>query len=170
MDCSPPGSSLHGIYQARILGIKARFPTLQADSLPSEPPGKPLVVHNQSFIFVALMTLLFFFSYWYMSSPMVIVFIYQILFCYVDFSASISSMIIYILQSFTKVSMNGVADSTCHDISYKYWALHEHQPKNNQQTEQHQHNRKKIYILVQIMVTMPLTSINRVFCVSVNLN
>ena len=29
----------------------------------------------------------------------------------------------------------------------------------NQKTEQHQHNQKKIYILVQIMVTMPLTSI-----------
>ena len=28
MDCSPPGSSAHGI--------------LQADSLPSEPPGKPV--------------------------------------------------------------------------------------------------------------------------------
>ena len=53
MDCSPPGSSLHGISQARILewiafpppgdlpnpGIKLRSPTSQADS--SEPPGKP---------------------------------------------------------------------------------------------------------------------------------
>ena len=57
MDCSPPGSSVHGILQARILewflfpslgelpdpGIEPRSPTLQADSLPSEPPGKPLV-------------------------------------------------------------------------------------------------------------------------------
>ena len=55
MDCSPPGSSVHGILQARILewvpfpspgdlpnpGIKPRSPALQADSLPSEPPGKP---------------------------------------------------------------------------------------------------------------------------------
>ena len=54
MDCSPPGSSVHGILQARILewvampssrdlpnpGVKPRSPTLQADSLPSEPPGK----------------------------------------------------------------------------------------------------------------------------------
>ena len=54
MDCSPPGSSVHGILQARILGglpfpppgdlpnpgIKPRSLTLQADSLPSEPPGK----------------------------------------------------------------------------------------------------------------------------------
>ena len=54
MDCSPPGSSVHGISQARILewvaisfsrgfspGIELRSPALQADSLPSEPPGKP---------------------------------------------------------------------------------------------------------------------------------
>ena len=53
--CSPPGSSVHGIFQARILewiaipssrgssnpGIEPRSPALQADSLPSEPPGKP---------------------------------------------------------------------------------------------------------------------------------
>ena len=55
VDCSPPGSSIHGILQARILewvaisfsrdlldtGIKPRSPTLQAVSLMSEPPGKP---------------------------------------------------------------------------------------------------------------------------------
>ena len=55
MDCNLPGFSVHGILQARILewvaisfsrdlpnpGIKARSPTLQADSLPSEPPGDP---------------------------------------------------------------------------------------------------------------------------------
>ena len=52
MDCSPPGSSVHGILQVRILEcpspgdipkpeIESGFPTLQADSLPSEPPGKP---------------------------------------------------------------------------------------------------------------------------------
>ena len=54
MDCNPPGSSVHAILQARILewiaiatpgdlpdpGVESRFPTLQADSLPSEPPGK----------------------------------------------------------------------------------------------------------------------------------
>ena len=54
-DCSPPGSSVHGILQARILewvvcplpgdlpdpGIEPRSPALQVDSLPSEPPGKP---------------------------------------------------------------------------------------------------------------------------------
>ena len=50
---SPPGCSVHGILQVRILqacpppgdlpnsGIKPRSPTLQVDSLLSEPPGKP---------------------------------------------------------------------------------------------------------------------------------
>ena len=42
MDCSPPGSSVHGILQARILecpnlGIELRSPALQADSLGLRP-------------------------------------------------------------------------------------------------------------------------------------
>ena len=55
MDCSPPGSFVHGIFQARMLewvaipspgdlpipGIKPRSTALQVDSLPSKPPGKP---------------------------------------------------------------------------------------------------------------------------------
>ena len=58
MDCSPPGSPLHGILQARIEWVAIPYPfptcsgglldpgiepkslTLQADSLPSEPPGR----------------------------------------------------------------------------------------------------------------------------------
>ena len=54
MDCSLPGSSVHGILQASILEwvavpfsrvssyprIKPRSSALQADSLPSESPGK----------------------------------------------------------------------------------------------------------------------------------
>ena len=52
MDCSLPGFSIHGILQARILelpfpspilpnpGIEPVFPALQADTLPSELPGK----------------------------------------------------------------------------------------------------------------------------------
>ena len=54
MDCSLPGFSVHGIFQARVLdglpfpspgdlpdtGIEPRSPTLLADALPSEPPGK----------------------------------------------------------------------------------------------------------------------------------
>ena len=56
MDCSLPGSSVHGILQATILewvaipsskgfshpGIEPRSSALQADSLLTEPPGKPL--------------------------------------------------------------------------------------------------------------------------------
>ena len=52
MNCSPPGSSAHGILQARILEwvafpcpenlpdprVEPGFSALQADSLPSEPP------------------------------------------------------------------------------------------------------------------------------------
>ena len=55
MDCSLPGSSVHGILQARILewvaisclgyllnpGIKPRSPTLEADALTSNPPVSP---------------------------------------------------------------------------------------------------------------------------------
>ena len=58
MDCSLPGSSVHGILKARILervafpsagdlldpGIEPRSPLLQANSLPSEPPEEPLSV------------------------------------------------------------------------------------------------------------------------------
>ena len=54
-DCSPPGSSVHGYFQARILewvaisfsrdlphlGIEPGSPALQADALPSELLGKP---------------------------------------------------------------------------------------------------------------------------------
>ena len=60
-DYSPPGSSVHGILQARILkwvvmafsrclpnlGILPGSPTLQADSLPFETSGKPkLLITN----------------------------------------------------------------------------------------------------------------------------
>ena len=56
MDCSLPGSSVHGILQARILervtipfsreglpdpGTKPQSPTVQAYFLPSEPPDDP---------------------------------------------------------------------------------------------------------------------------------
>ena len=52
MDCSPSGSSVHGISQVKILksgspfpppgdlpdpGIEHGYPTLEADALPSEP-------------------------------------------------------------------------------------------------------------------------------------
>ena len=62
MDWSPPGSSVHGILQARILewvavpysrgssrpGIKPGSAALQADSIPIEPPEKPLISHTQN--------------------------------------------------------------------------------------------------------------------------
>ena len=56
VDYSPPGSSVHGILQTRILesglpfpspgdhpepGVEPRSSALQADTLTSEPPGKP---------------------------------------------------------------------------------------------------------------------------------
>ena len=55
VDCSPPGSSVHGILQARILewaaihfsrgssnpGIEPRSPAMWAEALTSEPQGKP---------------------------------------------------------------------------------------------------------------------------------
>ena len=49
MDCSPPGFSVHGIFQARVFpspgdlpepGIKPGCPALQADALPPKPPGR----------------------------------------------------------------------------------------------------------------------------------
>ena len=57
MDCSLPGSSVHGILWSRLLewvaipfsgdlpnpGIEPGSPTLQVDSLLSEPPGKPMI-------------------------------------------------------------------------------------------------------------------------------
>ena len=54
MDHNLPGSSVHGIFQEYWSGlpfpspgdlpdprIEPGFPTLQIDTLPSEPPGKP---------------------------------------------------------------------------------------------------------------------------------
>ena len=60
MDCSPPGSSAHGIFQAGILKVGCHFllqgnlsnpgieaeagsSAVQADSLLTELPGKPLI-------------------------------------------------------------------------------------------------------------------------------
>ena len=60
IDCSLLGSSVHGIFQAIVLewmdisfsrdlpnpGLEPKSPTLQVDSLPSEPPGKPCCPRN----------------------------------------------------------------------------------------------------------------------------
>ena len=62
MDCSLPDSSVCKILQARILawlpfpspedlpnpGIEPKSPAWQADSLPSELPGKPSVLYSRS--------------------------------------------------------------------------------------------------------------------------
>ena len=61
MDCSPPGSSVRGISQARVLewvaisfsgdlpdpGIKPVSPALAGGFFTAEPPGKPLVLDHQ---------------------------------------------------------------------------------------------------------------------------
>ena len=65
MDCGQPGSSIHGIFQARILewvatspgdlpdpGIEPGSATLQADSLPSEPPGNPAIDDTTTIIHI----------------------------------------------------------------------------------------------------------------------
>ena len=58
MDCSLPGCSIRGIFQARVLEWAAisfsrgssqprdrpRYPALPTDALPSEPPGKPYMI------------------------------------------------------------------------------------------------------------------------------
>ena len=58
MKCSLSGSSIHGIFQAECWsglpfpspgdlpypGNEPGSPSLQADALPSEPPGKPLLM------------------------------------------------------------------------------------------------------------------------------
>ena len=61
MGCRLPGSSVHGIPQARILecpslgdlldsGIEPGSPALQADFLLSEPPGKPSLYSYSSLV------------------------------------------------------------------------------------------------------------------------
>ena len=60
--CSLPVSSVHGVFQARVLewiatsspgdlpnpGTEPRSPILQAHALPSEPPGKPHTARDQA--------------------------------------------------------------------------------------------------------------------------
>ena len=63
MDCNPPGSSVHGFLQARILvpfpspgdlldpGIEPGSPALQVDAVPREPAGKHLTQLGQTLHF-----------------------------------------------------------------------------------------------------------------------
>ena len=64
MDCSPPGSSVHGILQTRILqwlpcpppgnlpylGIKPTSPALKDGFFTTETPGKPTMEYHHSVI------------------------------------------------------------------------------------------------------------------------
>ena len=68
MDYSWSGSSVHGIFQVRILewvgvpfsrdlpnpGVEARSPTLQADFLLRESPGKPIYIGIYLYSFLIL--------------------------------------------------------------------------------------------------------------------
>ena len=78
MDCSPPGSSVHGIFQARILewvaipfssdlgnpgslAIKPGSPALKMDSLLFEPPRKSILYkYLHVFKFVSRISLIFY--------------------------------------------------------------------------------------------------------------
>ena len=53
--CPPPGDLPNP-------GIEPRSPILQADSLPSEPPGKPFLLYTCMFISTILVSVKFFFS------------------------------------------------------------------------------------------------------------
>ena len=85
MDCSPPGSSVHGILQTRILewvpclppgelnnpGIEPGSCTLHAGSLPYDPPGKPQILVNvwhrtylPNFFFLMLTTFKIYATVW----------------------------------------------------------------------------------------------------------
>ena len=71
MDYSPPGSSVHGILQVRILEwvaippqghlvhpgielVSLMSPALQADSLPLAPPGKPIYIYKHIFVKICI--------------------------------------------------------------------------------------------------------------------
>ena len=61
MNCSPPGSSAHGTFQARILewvafpspgelldpGMELRYPALAGGFFTAEPPGNPTSLNSQ---------------------------------------------------------------------------------------------------------------------------
>ena len=73
IDCSLPGSSIHWIFQARILewvaisSSRGIFPSQglnlhlfcllhwQADSLPLAPPGKPYFTHSLNSVYISIL-------------------------------------------------------------------------------------------------------------------
>ena len=88
MDCSLPGSSVHGIFQARVLEwvaiaffggsfpdprIKPGSPALQAEALLSEPGGKPIDIEldNSLHLFFFWLTFLHSFNQ-YLSSKLLL--------------------------------------------------------------------------------------------------
>ena len=101
MSRSPPGSSVHGILQARILewvamlcsrgssqsGIDPRFPALQEDSLPCEPPGKPYI-YMAIYIYIHILNKSLLSDMWFTNT----------------FSQSVSSAFIFLAESFTEQS------------------------------------------------------------------
>ena len=73
MDSSPSGSSVHGIFQARMLEWAAisfcrgcsGSPALQEDSLPSEPPRTPKTDHmiQQFHFWVYIQKIIYIYTY-----------------------------------------------------------------------------------------------------------
>ena len=72
MDCSPSGSSVHGISQARILewvvipisrgSSPPMYPAIQADFLTTEPLGKPKILHwHGAFVKINDLTLMYYY-------------------------------------------------------------------------------------------------------------
>ena len=132
MDYSPPGSSVHGILQARMLewvaipspgdfpnsGIKPGSPVFQADSLPSQPQGKP-----QSSIFSPLLTsqLFFFFLFFLFKKISLVIAVgfihmsstYHSLYCYFTFCLR------------TSISCSFVLSKMCHSFYFNmYYKSH----------------------------------------------
>ena len=68
--CNPMDCRVHGLLQATILvyvavpfsrdlpnpGIVPMSPTLQADSLPAGPPGKPIYIHIHTYMYIHIYT------------------------------------------------------------------------------------------------------------------
>ena len=65
MDCSLSGFCIHGIFQARVLGIEPMSPTLQADALSSEPPGKCVYIYIYIYIYLYIYIYIYIYLYIY---------------------------------------------------------------------------------------------------------
>ena len=92
MDCSLPGLSVYGVFRQEYQsglpfpspgdlpnpGIKPRYPTLQADALPSEPPGKPhiTITRNEFSIYVSQINNKFLIACWQLHQLQLTMFIF----------------------------------------------------------------------------------------------